>query len=148
MAKITKQMSNYDQIGILYEKTEKLIGVRYSVFDAGADGRDWIEAIEMQFESAVATIYVEPDFDTLCLELSEMKVDSDCYIKDATLVKLWNGVLGRRLSWIWLLRNQQGYEDGIRFEFSTTEKDETSKIITLIGIASSIKMYLSEEFKM
>lgn len=139
-------MSNYDQIGILFDKTEKLIGVRYSVFDAGSDGKDWVEAVEMRFESTVATVYVESDFDTLRLELSEMKVDSDCYIKDATSVTLWNDVLGRSMSWIWLLRNQQGYEDGLRFEFSTTQRDKTLTIITLIGIASSIRMYLSQEF--
>jgi hypothetical protein len=140
-------MSNYDQIGALYDKAEKLIGVRYSVFDAGLDGKDWVEAVEMRFESTVATVYVESDFDTLCLELREMKVGSDCYIKDATSVKPWDGALGRQLSWIWSLRNQQGYEDGLRFEFSSKEK-ETPTIITFIGMASSIQMYLSQEFVM
>jgi hypothetical protein len=139
-------MSNYDQIGTLYDKAEKLIGVRYSLFDAELEGQDWIEAIEMRFENTVATIYVESDFDTLRLELSEMKVDSDCYITDATSVKPWDSVVGKHLSWIWLLRNQQGYEDGIRFEFSSKER-EIPTIITLIGIASSIQMYTSQELK-
>lgn len=140
-------MSNYDEIGTLYDKAEKLLGVRYSVFDAGLDGKDWIDAIEMRFENdTIATIYVEAEFDTLRLELSEMKLNEDCSIKVATSVKPWNEVLGRNLSWIWLLSNQQGYEDGLRFEFSTIESDKTSRVITLIGIASSIKMYLSQEF--
>lgn len=139
-------MSNFDQIGTLYDKAQKLIGVQYSVFDAGSDGQDWIEAVEMRFEETVATIYVKSDFDTLRLELSEMKVGSDCYIKDATSVRPWDGVLGKHLSWIWLLKNQQGYEDGLRFEFSTTDGDNRPRIITLIGIASSIQMYLSQEF--
>jgi hypothetical protein len=138
-------MSNYEQVGALYDKAEKLIGVRYSVFDAGLDGKDWIEAVEMQFEGAVATVYVESDFDTLRLELSGMKVGSDCYIKVATLTEPWDKVAGRSLSWIWLLTNQQGYEDGLRFEFSAKD-NETSTIITLIGIASSIQMYLSQRF--
>ena len=138
-------MSNQDQISKLYDKAEKLIGVRYSIFDAGSDGQDWIEAIEMQFESTVATVYVESDFDTLRLELGEMKVSQNCYIKIATTLKLWEGALGKSLSWIWLLTNQQGYEDGFRFEFPSKEK-EPSTIITLIGIASSIQMYLSQRF--
>jgi hypothetical protein len=140
-------MSNFDQISKLYDRTEKLIGVRYSVFDAGSEGQDWIEAIEMRFESTVATIYVESDFDTLRLELSEMNVGLDCYIKVATTFKLWEGALGKSLSWVWLLTNQQGYEDGFRFEFSSKEK-ESSTIITLIGIASSIQMYTSQKFEM
>lgn len=138
-------MSNFNQISKLYDRTEKLIGVRYSVFDAGSEGQDWIDAIEMRFESTIATIYVESDFDTLHLELSEMKVGSDCYIKVATTFKPWEGALGKSLSWIWLLTNQQGYEDGLRFEFSAKE-NETPTIITLIAIASSIQMYSSQRF--
>ena|SRR5687768_4950584 len=137
-------MSNYEQIGALYDKAEKLIGVRYSIFDAGSDGKDWIEAVEIRFESAVATVYVESDYDTLRLELSEMKVGSDCYIKVATSTEPWDKVAGRSLSWIWLLTNQQGYEDGLRFEFSAKE-NEIPAIITMIGIASSIQMYLSQK---
>ncbi len=141
-------MSNYDQIGILYDKAEKLVSVRYSVFDAGSDGKDWIEAVEMRFEDTVATIYAEPEFDTLRLELGEMKVGSDCYVKTATSFNPWRSVLGRTLSWMWLLKNQQGYEDGFRLEFSTTEMDKTSRIITLIGIASSIQIFLSQEINL
>lgn len=139
-------MSNYDQIGILYDKTEKLVGVRYSIFDAGLDGRDWIDAIEMQLESTIATIYVEPDFDTLRLELSEMRVGADCYSSITTFTTPWSNIIGKCLSWIWLLTNQQGYEDGMRFQFSANE-GETPQIITLIGIASSIKIYLSNELE-
>jgi Family of unknown function (DUF6334) len=137
------QTSNYDQIGTIYDKGEKLVSVRYSVFDAELDGADWIEAVEMQFENIVFTVSVEPDFDTLRVELSEMNVNSDCYIKVATSVKPWDGFIGKRLAWIWLLTNQQGYEDGLRFEFSSKENE--LKIVTLIGIASSIKLFLSQE---
>ncbi len=138
-------MSNYDQIGKLYDKAEKLIGVKYSVFDAGLDGKDCIEAIEMQFESSVSTIYVESDFDTLQIKLSEMEIGSDCYIKIATSLEPWKEAVGRSLAWIWLLNNQQGYEDGIRFEFSSKDEDQTEVIITLIGIATSIQIYSSQK---
>lgn len=137
-------MTNYELSGMLYDKGEKLTGVRYAVYDAGTDGKDWIVAVEMQFEGTVATIYVEPEFDTLRLELDEMKVDSECYIELATLVEPWNGAIGQPVSWIWILKNQQGYEDGMRFEFLSREK-ETPVIVTMIGIASSIQIYLSEE---
>lgn len=144
MASETPDKSNYDQIGILWEKVEKLVSVRYSVFDAGTDGLDWIEAIEMRFEHSVATIYVEADFDTLRLELSDMKIGSDSYAQDATSLRPWQSVLNRPLSWIWVLTNQQGYEDGFRFEFAMSEGEKVSGIITLIGIASSIQIFSSE----
>ena len=140
-----KQISNYDQIGILYDKGGKLIGVKYSVFDAGLDGTDWVESVEMQFENIVITVYVDTDFDTLRVNLGEMKVNSDCYLKVVTSVKPWDELIGRRIAWIWLLTNQQGYEDGLRFEFSTKEKGKESRILTLIGIASSIQFFLSQK---
>ncbi|MBX3243331.1 MAG: hypothetical protein KF685_02545 [Acidobacteria bacterium] len=137
-------MSNYDQITSLYDRAEKLIGVGYSVFDAGLDGKDWIEAIEMRFETTVATVCVEPDYDTLRVELTEMKVGSDCYFKDATSIKPWVDAVGCTAAWIWLLRNQQGYEDGLRFEFASRKEKGQESTITLIGIASSIKIYISQ----
>jgi hypothetical protein len=138
-------MSNYETLGTLYDKAEKLIGVRYSVYDGGLTGQDSIDAVEMRFERTVATIYIEPEFDTLCVELTEMKVGSGCYIKVATSLNPWDWLVGRPLSWIWLLRNQQGYEDGFRFEFSVKETDKTPRIITLIGIASAIQIYISQK---
>jgi hypothetical protein len=139
-------MSNRDKLEILYDKAEKLTGVRYSVLDAGRDRSDWIAAVEMRFENTVATVYVEPDYDTLLVDLTEMKADSDCYTKLVTSISPWDGLIGRPISWIWLLRNQQGYEDGIRFEFLSREK-ETPTIITMIGIASTLKIYLSKEIQ-
>ena len=97
----------------------------------------------MRFENTVATIYVESDFDTLRVELDEMKVSSDCYIKVATFEKPWNGIIGRRVAWIWLLTNQQGYEDGLRLEFASTEKENEPIIVTLIGISSRSQLNLT-----
>lgn len=140
-------MSNYDRIGTLYDKVEKLVGVRYAVFDDDSEGRVFVTAVEMRFESIVATVYVEPDYDTLRLELGEMRVDPDCIAKAATSTEPWAKAVGKTLSWIWLLTNQQGYEDGFRFEFAGREK-ESPTVITLIGIASSIEMYVSQRLAM
>jgi hypothetical protein len=149
MAGIIKQISNYDQIGTLYDTADKLIGVRYSVYDAGLNGQDWIDAIEMRFENdTIATIYVEAEFDTLRLELSEVKLNEDCSIKVATSVKPWADVVGGALAWMWLLTNQQGYEDGFRFEFSSKKEEGKYTIITLLGIASRIEIYLSEKINL
>jgi hypothetical protein len=138
-------MSNYNQIGTLYDKAEKLVGVRYSIYDAGFNEQNWIDAIEMQFENIVATIYVEAEFDTLRLELSEMKLNEDCFIKVATSLTPWAEAVGGSLAWIWLLKNQQGYEDGFRFQFSLKNQERKHTIITLLGIASSIEIYLSTQ---
>src|SRR5262245_27986862 len=108
-------MSNYDLIGVLYETAGKLVSVRYSIYDSKPDGQDWIDAIEMRFEGAVASAHAEVDTDTIRIELGELTIRENCYVKSATLVKPWDTVVGASLDWIWLLTNQQGYEDGLRY---------------------------------
>jgi hypothetical protein len=138
-------MPNYDLIGVLYDTAQELVGVRYSMYDAGSEGQDGIDAIELRFEVGVtATVYVEVEFDTLRLELSEMELGEDHYSKDAITLEPWRNVLGGTVSWIWLLTNQQGYEDGIRFELSSADGHKESSI-TLIGMASKIEIYSSKK---
>lgn len=139
-------MSNYNQIGILSDKANKLTGVRYSIYDAGSDGQDWIDAIEMQFENGTtATVYVEVEFDTLRLKLTAMEVGDGCYVKVATSLDPWTNLIGGSLAWSWLLTNHQGYEDGFRFEFCSENGENSDPVITLIGIASKIEIYSSKK---
>jgi Family of unknown function (DUF6334) len=138
--------ANYAKIGELYDKAGTLAGVRYSVYDSGPEGRDWIDAVEMRFEyGVVASIYADADFDTIRLELSSLLVREACYVIDATSAEPWVTAVGRSSSWIWLLRNQQGYEDGLRFEFSRQEQAEKKCVVTLVVIASELKVYSSQE---
>ena len=116
------------------------------MYDAASDGQDWIDAIELQFENGtVATVYVDPEFDTLRLELGEVELREDCYVRDATLLIPWTKAVGESLSWIWILKNQQGYEDGLRIEFSSNNELEKVPVITLVSIATSIQVYSSEK---
>jgi len=69
----------------------------------------------MRFEGAVASAHAEVDTDTIRIELGELTIRENCYVKSATLVKPWDTVVGASLDWIWLLTNQQGYEDGLRY---------------------------------
>jgi hypothetical protein len=50
-------MSNQEVIRDFCETAGKLTEVRHSVYDAGPEGRDWIVAVEMRFESRVAAIW-------------------------------------------------------------------------------------------
>ncbi|MBL8204347.1 MAG: hypothetical protein JNM09_08960 [Blastocatellia bacterium] len=143
--KSEKQMSNSNQIRALFEAAGKLLAVRYSVYNSGLNRKDWIDAVELQFEGVVVTIYAETDFDTIQIELSELRVREDCYVKEATSLNPWDKVTGKLLEWIWLLINQQGYEDGYRFEFSSKGVKE---VITFVVIASRIQIYHSEEIKL
>lgn len=140
-------MSNYDQIASLFNKQEKLEAVLYSIYDAASSGgRDCIAAIQLSFDNGtIATISINTELDNLMIGLHPMAIDQDCYVVDASHTVFWDKMLGRTLSWIWLLTNQQGYQDGIRFEFCARPEDEEKMIVTLIGIASRIEVFSSAE---
>jgi len=141
-------MSNYDLIGTLYDTAGNLLKVQYSLYDAEPDGQDWIDAIELRFEHAIASVYAEADFDTVRVELAEVKTREGCSVKDATSIKPWAAAIGASPSWIWLLRNQQGYEDGIRFEFPASRSGAQETVVTLVVLASRIQVFSSEEVKL
>src|SRR5262245_20714456 len=50
--------------------------------------------------------------------------------------------------WIRVLANQQGYEDGLRMEFSSIMARSASNVLTLVVIASGIKIYSSRELRL
>lgn len=140
-------MSNYDHIGTLYDTAGKLTAVRYSIYDCEGEGQDWIDAIELRFEDAVASVYADDD-DTIRLELSGIIIRENCYTKIATSTDLWKSAIGASPTWIWLLKNQQGYGDGLRFEFSSTQKSDATCVITLIAIASGLQVFVSERVRL
>ena len=88
-------MSNQDRIGLLFDTAGELVAVRYSIFEAGSDGPGCIDAIEFSFVGGgIATVYAEPEFDTVRLELAEMVVREDCVRRDATTSTLWADLMG------------------------------------------------------
>src|SRR5215470_17112601 len=46
---INQMSNNYDRIGTLHDTAGKLVEVQYSLYDAGRDAQDWIDAIELRF---------------------------------------------------------------------------------------------------
>jgi hypothetical protein len=135
-------MSNQSVIRDLCETAGKLREVRYSLYDAGPEGRDWIVAVEMRFESRVASIYAESELDTISVRLGDVKVDEDCYLEVASKAAPWIDAVGRSLRWIWLLQNQEGYEDGVRFEFAPSTEGQEALEVTLLAIASGVRIYI------
>lgn len=51
----------------------------------------------------------------------------------------WSLAIGKSLLWSWVLHNQQGYFDGIQFEFANNVEDK-STIIQLVAIGSGIDL--------
>jgi hypothetical protein len=93
---------------------------------------DEIAAIELTFEQVQCFICVVEDTDEIKLN---SKVDISEFIESDVLI-CFSEFLGRELLWAWSLTNNQGYNDGLKFQFQNSDV-----ALELIVEASSIKQF-------
>src|SRR5882724_3402543 len=104
-----------DALAKIYDDGGSLSGVEYTLFDG--DPR-FITAVGLQFESESAVFRAVADDDTLAVTLGRLDPDMDETLIDASNSAPWSACMGWGVCWAWQLTNQQGYSDGVRFEFS------------------------------
>lgn len=136
-------MTNYTTIGSMFDRAGELKKVCYALCDPATNGDNCIAAIELTFEEVVASVYAEGEFDTIRIELAPLRALDECEVRDVTASKPWFQAVGCTAGWIWLLRNQQGYEDGMRLEFGMPG-GEAVATVTLIVVASVLEIYVSK----
>lgn len=101
--------------------------------------------IELIFEDGFFYISVDSDDDTLNFSYSNI-YGPDVFLKR----DLSNGMpckkfVGSTIRWFWLMENNQGYLDGIQFEFYDKNSGETA-VIQFLAIASRIEIRLVSVF--
>jgi hypothetical protein len=122
----------------IFDKEEnRLVGVSYALF--GGEPH-FITAVEMRFESFSATFRAVADDDTLTVNLEALELESDELLIDVSKSESWSQCLGSRTSWLWRLTNQQGYDDGVRIEF-TKPGEKFSFVVEFIVMASAIQIF-------
>ena len=99
-----------------------------------------IALLEFKFKKSFIYISIDENYDTL-------QVDHQIYNKETYMPRrdisgsvVWRDIIGKHIHWFWILTNNQGYNDGIQFQF----RDENHKIyktIQLMGLTSSIRIY-------
>jgi len=72
----------------------------------------------LDFELGSWALTVNADDDTIRIATTEELRSEDVRLDDAPAESPWTRALGASVQWIWLLRNQQGYHDGIQFSFA------------------------------
>jgi len=114
----------------------KLISVYYheSVFDDGSPSM--LSAIQLQFEAG--DVYHEALCDTDEITCNSNLVDSYDNSINVSKTEPWKTIIGNEVNWIWNLKNQQGYDDGIQYEFKTSQTE--TQMIQLLVMASEIKI--------
>lgn len=127
---------------IIGQKLDEISIVQYK------DSEDpyWTESIILKFQNMHYVINVNADTDEVeiflhdqsqSLSQDQFQVDNGNVIKiserpDSPLFKL----LGNKLTWVWEMTNNQGYSDGIQFQFNC----KTNNIVQFIAIASSLQI--------
>jgi hypothetical protein len=122
----------------IFDKEEnRLVGVSYALFEGAPH---FITAVEMRFESFSATFRAIPDDDTLMVILEAIELDSDESLIDVSKSEPWLQCLNSKIPWLWRLTNQQGYDDGVRIEFSKPE-EKFIFVVEFIVMASAIQIF-------
>ncbi len=91
-----------------------------------------VSAIELTFEQVKCLIRVVEDTDEI--EICS-KIEINDLIKSNSVI-FFSEFIGKELLWAWSLVNNQGYADGLKFQFQNSEV-----ALELIVEASSIKQF-------
>ena len=127
-----------DTLAKIYDDSGRLLGVSQTLFEG--DPR-FVTAVGLRLESLSAIFRAVPDDDTLAVSLGSLVPEPTETLIDASQFAPWSACLGFSICWAWRVTNQQGYSDGVRFEFSERGK-ESRAIIELIVAASAIQAFV------
>jgi hypothetical protein len=119
------------------DRGERLISV-HCIFDE--DLPKGPVAIEFVFETSAFLVIADAFDDTISvLSTLPAELQSTSRLKIDDKITPWNGVVGSKLLWSWLLTNQRGYVDGIQLEFRQDEQG-TPSCFQAIAIASTLEL--------
>ena len=107
------------------------------------DGASIEWSIVLKFANSVLTISPVPADDSVDISLGEPFLKENMRSFDISDSPPWSEAIGKGLCWGWLMVSDQGYWDGIQFEF--TIPDVSSIKIQLITMASELQQSVVQE---
>ena len=125
-----------DSLSVLqtaFDAGEPLVRVREEYL---APDSTLISAVELQFTSLAVVVSAVADDDTIAIVAGLPSAQTA-----SGHSSVWDGCIGKRVRWAWLLKNQQGYLDGARFEFGNAD-EPGSVVVELIVAASGLEIFL------
>ena len=96
-----------------------------------------IELIFLKFSKSDVYVYVNQEDDTLVVDQRHPQISEE--LNQFTPHKIWEEAYGQHIRWYWNMVNNQGYEDGLQFEFAQDVNDNPI-CLQLIAIASTISV--------
>ena len=112
------------------------------VEEARFDGQPhFVTAMVFAFEKLSLVISVNDYTDEVVLAVGDSKAPGEGLVVDVSTSPPWDKAIGREIRWAWRLTNQQGYDDGVQFEFANPN-DSSECVIELIAEASMLTKYV------
>ena len=111
---------------------------------ARIDGdQPFVTGVELLFGSLPATFRANKRDDTLVATIGPLVATLDETLVDVSASPPWSACLGLEARRLWELTNQQGYTDGVRFEFGERAKP-FEVVVELVVHACEIEIYVSQ----
>src|SRR4051812_40259125 len=104
-----------DTLAKIYDDSGPLVGVSYTLFEGNPQ---FITAVGLRFESLSVVFRVVADEDTLRVSVGPLAPEPNETQIDVSNSSPWSTCIGLDICWAWRLTNHEGYEDGVRLEFS------------------------------
>lgn len=94
--------------------------------------------VKLVFHASILFVGVNADDDTIVLSVKPPATSPGENWEAAT--SLLARAIGKRVRWCWRMQNNQGYGDGIQFEFCADPGD-SDVLIQIIAIASKLALW-------
>jgi hypothetical protein len=98
--------------------------------------------LRFEFSDVRVVLAVDPDTDEIrvsdVLDTARERTDGTEW-RDMSSEPPWSRSIGRELGWVWFLRNNRGYDDGVQLEFDDDTRSEL--VVQWIAIASAIVVH-------
>ena len=102
------------------------------------------EAVVLSFRNRVLTIQAMADDDTIAITSEQQTISDEQKFVSVTQGAPWSIAIGRAIRWVWTLKNQQEYPDGVQLSFANPDSEE-EVIIQLVTVASFLNIYSVKE---
>lgn len=99
----------------------------------------WLQQVVFQVEGSYLVIAVDTDDDEIILSLLP-ELDYSVLEQQFSRTQISNQ--RKKISWMWRMTNQRGYEDGFQLEFD----DREGTTVQLIAEASQLKLYIFQRY--
>lgn len=100
----------------------------------------WLQQVVFQVEEEYLVVAVDADTDEVILSILQ-KLDFAALEQQFSRTQISNQ--RKKISWMWRMTNQRGYEDGFQLEFD----DREGTTVQLIAEASQLKLYIFQRYR-